>query len=304
MLVDPVVSVVRAKSAPLVPSNDVPCKEFHRSFTLDELPSYASFLLSSCEYKCSQNTMQERITRSFRYHPPGFERAEPTIMSLTYNPIRLAAAEWVGHTKLMFQYLKHYDFSRPTKETEIRFNESNIYTLNKWHYLSCISLSRLKHLAGFVTYWSSSSDEQAYVMLLKDIEDLSLQTKDLIQALEHKMQVITSMIQLLDTRRSITEAVNVKRVTYIALVFVPLSWVASLFSMSDEYSPGGSRFWVYFATGLPLVGVVLSLSALPYDRIWNLKGTFSRPPPGKKISNAPGSSKADEKGFSVSEWHV
>ena len=79
------------------------------------------------------------------------------------------------------------------------------------------------------------------------------------------MPVATAVVQLLDARRSIAEAVNVRRLTYIALVFVPLSWVATLFSMAEKYAPGSGDFWVYFATALPLLLLVLSLAALDFN---------------------------------------
>uniref|UniRef100_A0A8H7K3L3 Uncharacterized protein n=1 Tax=Bionectria ochroleuca TaxID=29856 RepID=A0A8H7K3L3_BIOOC len=90
-------------------------------------------------------------------------------------------------------------------------------------------------------------------MLLKDIQYIQKQLDDYSRSLEQMLTVATSMVQLLDSRRSILEAVSVRRLTYIALVFVPLSWVSSLFSMSDTYLPGHGRFWVYFAVALPLI---------------------------------------------------
>jgi len=97
-------------------------------------------------------------------------------------------------------------------------------------------------------------------LLLKGVEDVSAQRQDLIRALSESINFVTSLIQLFDVRRSLTEAINVRRVTYIALVFVPLSWAASIFSMAGNYSPGGSRLWVYWVVALPLLIMVFILS--------------------------------------------
>uniref|UniRef100_A0A0D2YGD7 Uncharacterized protein n=1 Tax=Fusarium oxysporum (strain Fo5176) TaxID=660025 RepID=A0A0D2YGD7_FUSOF len=88
-----------------------------------------------------------------------------------------------------------------------------------------------------------------------------------LNILRDMVMVATSLVQLLDSRRSILEAINTKRLTFLALVFVPLAWVSSLFSMSDSYSPGHNLFWVYFATALPVLAVVLLLSALPHGKV-------------------------------------
>jgi hypothetical protein len=65
----------------------------------------------------------------------------------------------------------------------------------------------------------------------------------------------------------VLQAANITRLTYIALVFVPLSWVTGLFSMSEHYSPGQEQFWIYFATALPLLLVVLLFSIFPFHQL-------------------------------------
>jgi len=110
------------------------------------------------------------------------------------------------------------------------------------------------------------ANQQTWDIMLKDINYLLSQLTDYSRSLEQIVPVATLMVQLLDSRGSMLEAINVRRLTYIALVFVPLSWVASLFSMSDNYSPGHEQFWVYFATALPLLLLVLLLSAFQCDR--------------------------------------
>lgn len=52
-----------------------------------------------------------------------------------------------------------------------------------------------------------------------------------------------------------TCAVNTKRFTYIALVFIPLAWVGSFFNMTDGFTPGEARFWLYFATAVAILGL-------------------------------------------------
>lgn len=46
----------------------------------------------------------------------------------------------------------------------------------------------------------------------------------------------------------------------VGLVFIPLAYTSALFSMSDEYRPGGRSFWVYWATAVPCVVVVCGVT--------------------------------------------
>ncbi|KAH7209892.1 hypothetical protein DER44DRAFT_883794 [Fusarium oxysporum] len=137
--------------------------------------------------------------------------------------------------------------------------------LQRWKSRSRSSHRKLNILRDVISSHILPSDDPAvWNAVLNDINYLRDQLHDYSQSLEQMVMVATSLIQLLDSRHSILEAINTKRLTFLALVFVPLAWVSSLFSMSDGYSPGHELFWVYFATALPVLAVVLLLSALPY----------------------------------------
>lgn len=78
------------------------------------------------------------------------------------------------------------------------------------------------------------------IQFLNGLDHLSNKIEHYGQSLEPVIPVLTSMVQLLDSRRSIQ---NVRRLTTVALAFVHhLSWVVSLFSMADGYAPGQEMF--------------------------------------------------------------
>ena len=83
------------------------------------------------------------------------------------------------------------------------------------------------------------------------------------QRLENMLPVLASVIQLVDSRRSFAETANISRLTILALVFVPLTFVASLFSMSGEIAPGQRRFWLYFAVAVPMTLLVFVIARPP-----------------------------------------
>jgi hypothetical protein len=77
-----------------------------------------------------------------------------------------------------------------------------------------------------------------------------------------------------EAAQSLREAKTVKTLTFIAMFFIPLEWIAALFSMTDPFSPRGPHFWVYFAVSGPtvlLAFVINSLIQLGY----NEKATWS-----------------------------
>ncbi|KAH7230452.1 uncharacterized protein BKA55DRAFT_715210 [Fusarium redolens] len=85
-------------------------------------------------------------------------------------------------------------------------------------------------------------NEETWLLAEKDINYLQRQLEDHGRSLEQLITIATSMVQLLDPPRSVLEAVSVRRLTYIALVSIPLGWVASLLSMSEGFLPGDEHF--------------------------------------------------------------
>jgi putative effector of murein hydrolase LrgA (UPF0299 family) len=79
---------------------------------------------------------------------------------------------------------------------------------------------------------------------------------------EALVPVVTWPVQIGDTRRSLREAANVSHLTNVALFFIPLSFVAGLFSTNDGVSAHGLR--LYFSVAVSLCAVVFFIARLPY----------------------------------------
>ncbi|KAF9765486.1 hypothetical protein IL306_002224, partial [Fusarium sp. DS 682] len=212
--------------------------------------------------------MLQSLMRHLKNPPPGFDRRDPSIVSLGFYPIRIVLAEWTTYTLLMSRLIKSYEYS--IQDIEKRLRGGDIVDLQRWRRRSKQSQHKVNVMAEFVNYHLAPASAgverpqvpQEWAMLLAEIKHVLAQLAHFSQLLEQIIPLATSMFQLLDSRRSIAEAVNVRRLTYIALVFVPLSWVSALFSMGGDFLPGRESFWVYFATALPIVLIVLAMSVL------------------------------------------
>lgn len=200
----------------------------------------------------------------FQNPPPGFIPTEPTILSLGYYPIRITMAEWMLYLQLVSRYLKYYEYSLQTLHS--RPHESDIVDLQRWRRRISQSQHKLTLLAEFIEHWlpANPEDKQPWKMLLRDIGYVRSQLRYYSSSMEQTVPVATAMVQLLDAKQSARQAANVTLLTYIALVFVPLSWVTGFYSMSGQYLPGQDQFWVYFATALPILLLVLVISFLPF----------------------------------------
>jgi Mg2+ and Co2+ transporter CorA len=136
-------------------------------------------------------------------------------------------------------------------------------------------LSTTSHIDTVIRLLRHNKDQatnyQEWIALLEDFEYIRTSIGEHAVALEKVASLVYSNIQLAETRRAFKEAKNISRLTIMAMFFVPLSYVSSLFSMNGTFEPGGSKFWVYFAVALP---VLLCVFILGRGSSWGfIKGT-------------------------------
>lgn len=92
--------------------------------------------------------------------------------------------------------------------------------------------------------------------------------KVLKERADNLMSSMTGLASIAGNRQSLEEAKRVKRLNLLALLFIPLAYTSSLFSMQDNYAPNKSQFWVYWVCA---IGVVIFTSIVTWvlDRALN-----------------------------------
>ena len=77
---------------------------------------------------------------------------------------------------------------------------------------------------------------------------------------EKLLDVINTSVNLMETEKSMANSKSLSRLTILGFVFVPVSFMASFFSMGGDFAVGESRFWVYFVVTVPLTLAILGLA--------------------------------------------
>jgi len=204
----------------------------------------------------------QEIAKSLIDLPPQSFEGDISIVNLAQHPIRTIISEWTLYSLLMGRYMKLYEFSAGSLQKQIsNEGDDQMMELYQWRRRSQQSLDKLRATRCFIM--QHPAQNQVSDFLVKDIDYVSAQIEKYRSALEAMVPILTSTIQLIDSRRATKETVYVKRLTYIALVFLPLSYVASMFSMNDSFAINSSRFWIYPITAFPLLTLVLILSKIP-----------------------------------------
>lgn len=78
---------------------------------------------------------------------------------------------------------------------------------------------------------------------------------------------LAALNDMIGGRISILEARTAKSLTVVAMIFAPPACVASIFSIpADIFGIGGHKFWLYWATALPITVVVFLLTYMVHER--------------------------------------
>lgn len=94
----------------------------------------------------------------------------------------------------------------------------------------------------------------------KDFQYIYFRLKILKERADTLMQSMTGLASIAGNRQNLEEAKRVKRLNMLALLFVPLAYTSSLFSMQDAYAPNKGKFWVYWVSALSVVGLTFVIT--------------------------------------------
>jgi len=191
--------------------------------------------------------------------PADFNPEKLTLRALSYYPLRLIAAEWVSYLAIMCFTLQHSD-SPPTGNTvspkDLDRINSALVSISSWPRRVASSTTSLAKSISFINYHGRGVTSDNWKSLQEDYEYLALSLINQGKQLEASVPLVTTYLQLIESRRAYLETKNVSRLTTVALVFVPLSFVSGLFSMNEEFAPGGPLFWLFFVVSFPVLIIV------------------------------------------------
>lgn len=92
-----------------------------------------------------------------------------------------------------------------------------------------------------------------FEILLSNIDSLQLRA-------DRIMAVVTAVMSIEESKKAFEQNRSLARLTWLAVTFIPLSFVSSLFSMNGDLSTLSQSFWIFFAVALPLTIFVLFLT--------------------------------------------
>jgi Mg2+ and Co2+ transporter CorA len=209
--------------------------------------------------------------------PPSFNHHSPSLLSITYYPLKIVAAEWVRYIEVLELCMKHYEYSAGTQlgAKILARLDSDLRDLQAWVRRCMQTVQKLQSAINFVELRATSmEDKEYYNIIAEDYKHIIAMVRVYSHRLEALIPFVASLVQIVDSRESLREASNVRRLTNLALVFIPLSFVTGLFSMNDGISAHG--LVLFFSVAVPLCIVVVSISRMPSTKPRELLRQFRR----------------------------
>ncbi|KAI1496088.1 hypothetical protein F5X99DRAFT_85808 [Biscogniauxia marginata] len=254
-----------AGSPPSIKTPQVPRRISPEDFR--DLPAYSTFQDTIKTNTPGTASLRENLLSLFQETLPGLGSDRGSVLSLACYPLQIVLTEWMLYAQLMSRYVKLYEYSFEAAHTFKKRSESqDLLELHRWRRRSSQSLHKLRMARLFVEYWRSRAEArcETWDFLITDLRHIEGQIEQHARSLDTLNPILTSIVQLMDSHKSISEAADVKRLTYIAIVFIPLSFISGLFSMGENFLPGADGFWLYWVTSIPITVLVVAASSTPF----------------------------------------
>jgi Mg2+ and Co2+ transporter CorA len=97
--------------------------------------------------------------------------------------------------------------------------------------------------------------------IMADIDGVYERVHALQTRVDKIMNVATAITSIEQSKKAMKEARDVTRITYLAFVFVPMSFTASFLSMSGDFPSKARVYWVFFVIAIPLSTVAVLIAA-------------------------------------------
>lgn len=176
---------------------------------------------------------------------------------LQYLRTRLTQLEWM---------LEIPDFRAPYRLDEV------LGRLHPWHRYLPFYRRWVRDVLRSILHKDDldmqSQHNQALFKLREDFLVIQEEFEIAQAQLDNMTNLVTAIISLEENKRMANQNSNVTRLTYLAVVFVPMSFVTGLFSMTTDVSALTQTFWIFFIVAIPLSFGALAAAQWIYLREW------------------------------------
>ncbi|KAI1081225.1 hypothetical protein F5B20DRAFT_537383 [Whalleya microplaca] len=216
--------------------------------------------------------------------------AKDNPMAMAFRISQIICAEWLTLGRYITARLGQieWEIERPDFRLNSNYFNESLTKLHTWRrrlplYKDMVGDTRKKLFPPVPPSPSDSSSSSTPTPKAKkdcmdalraDFAIVAGHIDDLLSRTERIAAVATAVTAIEESRRAVEQNKALGRLTYLAVIFAPLSFISSFFSMSENVADLSNTFWIYFAVAIPVSLVVF----LVVDLNWtdSLKAFFDR----------------------------
>ncbi|KAH8812361.1 hypothetical protein F5884DRAFT_308219 [Xylogone sp. PMI_703] len=190
----------------------------------------------------------------------------------------LIVAEWHNIAHISECELMNFDYARELDSSNAFSKlQTQLSSLRSWRRRftkdiefteKCIALCQERGSSSWMKLPEDEHVSETISNLRDDFQELTDMFQKMKDYTEKEVNVVLGMISIETGKRSVVEAQRVTQLTITALIFLPLSFVASLLSMGGSFALDGERGWIYWAVAIPLSALVTFAGLYPR---WSLR---------------------------------
>lgn len=226
--------------------------------------SNLSFVVGSLSSKISQS-------------PSAIDAARSDCFFILEDIYRLAALNWLVINEYVRRELATMGYVLERQEPGFQDLESylkDLYIYNRRFTKYRETIARMKEECANRGQhpWAKSSHsgsnlaaEHARALEI-DFQYLEKKFQATGQKVDKSISLLTTLVAIEEAKQARDENHGVARLSFLAIVFLPFSTVATVLSMQGTYAPGQSQFGLFWIVALSLTAVVIGLLVL-YEKV-------------------------------------
>lgn len=263
-------------------TQDAPWSSYTRNGRPPEFPPVVPYNESPSDYDIPSTSYDNGLSTPKAYHPKDHIRvsSEEGLNLLRESPFAVLASVLARSATAWAQVLNFVESDIDSCQIH---GPSTADTLG-------LALEQLKFNSGFLAHAQRCLRDNVYLIerrgcpnwpgqelyepgteggrlassLLTDHHYLIERCSELLRQCESNSETLTDTIKVIEARKSLNQTQQIDRLTRLALLFVPLSFIASIFGMNVDSFKNDPPIWVFVAIALPITTVTFLLLHWPH----------------------------------------
>ena len=221
-----------------------PRPNFHDYVPLLHLPSTSPYLEMVNSY-ANLSTKETQMIRADAF-------------SSIHHILRFMAAEWLNVGHIIECELTKLDYWNENDIAGFTSLQQEVNILHMWRRRCARYGDMLRRSEDLCRHrgpmsWPKLGDSGSSDLITKDFQAIHDKFNRMEKNAQKQISTVFAKTSVEAGEESIDQARRVTRLTVIATIFLPMSFVASIFSMNGRFALDGDRGWMYVVIAIPLV---------------------------------------------------